>query len=94
MLKPLGDRVALKIEEKEQTVGGFVLAGSAQEKTKTAKVVAIGQGVRTLSGELVAPSVKVGDQVLVEAHAGIEVKDGDEKYVIVGEANILAIVEE
>ncbi|UJD03339.1 co-chaperone GroES [Streptococcus infantis] len=94
MLKPLGDRVVLKIEEKEQTVGGFVLAGSAQEKTKTAKVVAIGQGVRTLSGELVAPSVKVGDQVLVEAHAGIEVEDGDEKYVIVGEANILAIVEE
>ena len=94
MLKPLGDRVVLKIEEKEQTVGGFVLAGSAQEKTKTAKVVAIGQGVRALSGELVAPSVKVGDQVLVEAHAGIEVKDGDEKYVIVGEANILAIVEE
>ena len=94
MLKPLGDRVVLKIEEKEQTVGGFVLAGSAQEKTKTAKVVAIGQGVRTSSGELVAPSVKVGDQVLVEAHAGIEVKDGDEKYVIVGEANILAIVEE
>ena len=94
MLKPLGDRVVLKIEEKEQTVGGFVLAGSAQEKTKTAKVVAIGQGVRTLSGELVSPSVKVGDQVLVEAHAGIEVKDGDEKYVIVGEANILAIVEE
>ena len=94
MLKPLGDRVVLKIEEKEQTVGGLVLAGSAQEQTKTATVVATGQGVRTLSGELVAPSVKVGDQVLVEAHAGIEVKDGDEKYVIVGEANILAIVEE
>ena len=94
MLKPLGDRVVLKIEEKEQTVGGFVLAGTAQEKTKTAKVVAIGQGVRTLSGELVAPSVKVGDQVLVEAHAGIDIKDGDEKYIIVGEANILAIVEE
>ena len=94
MLKPLGDRVVLEIEEKEQTVGGFVLAGSAQEKTKTAKVVAIGQGVRTLSGELVAPSVKVGDQVLVEAHAGIDVKDGDEKYIIVSEANILAIVEE
>jgi len=49
MLKPLGDRVVLKIEEKEQTVGGFVLAGSAQEKTKTAQVVATGQGVRTLN---------------------------------------------
>ena len=94
MLKPLGDRVVLKIEEKEQTVGGFVLAKSAQEETKAATVVATGQGVRTLSGELVAPSVKVGDQVLVEAHAGIDVKDGDEKYLIVGEASILAIVEE
>ncbi|MFS9132550.1 co-chaperone GroES [Streptococcus infantis] len=94
MLKPLGDRVVLKIEEKEQTVGGFVLAKSAQEETKTATVVATGQGVRTLNGDLVAPSVKIGDQVLVEAHAGIEVKDGDEKYVIVGETNILAIVEE
>ena len=94
MLKPLGDRVVLKIEEKEQTAGGFVLAKSAQEETKTATVVATGQGVRTLSSELVAESVKVGDQVLVEAHAGIDVKDGDEKYIIVGEANILAIIEE
>ena len=94
MLKPLGDRVVLKIEDKEQTVGGFVLAGSAQEKTKTAQVIATGQGVRTLSGELVAPSVKAGDHVLIEAHAGIDVKDGDEKYLIVGEASILAIVAE
>ena len=94
MLKPLGDRVVLKIEEKEQTAGGFVLAKSAQEETKTATVVATGQGVRTLSGELVAPSVKVGDQVLVEAHAGIDVKDGDEKYLIVAEASILAIIQE
>ena len=94
MLKPLGDRVVLKIEEKEQTAGGFVLAKSGQEETKTATVVATGQGVRTLSGELVAPSVKAGDHVLVEAHAGIDIKDGDEKYLIVGEASILAIVEE
>lgn len=93
MLKPLGDRVVLKVEEKEQTVGGFVLAGSSQDKTKTAEVIATGEGIRTLNGDLVAPSVKVGDKVLVESHAGIEVKDGDEKYIIVGEANILAIVE-
>ena len=80
--------------KKNKTVGGFVLAGSAQEKTKTAQVVATGQGVRTLNGDLVAPSVKAGDRVLVEAHAGLDVKDGDEKYIIVGEANILAIIEE
>ena len=42
MLKPLGDRVVLKVEEKEQTVGGFVLAGASKADTKTAEVVAVG----------------------------------------------------
>ena len=58
MLKPLGDRVVLKVEEKEQKVGGFVIAGNGQAATKTAEVVAVGQGIRTLNGELVALSVK------------------------------------
>ena len=93
MLKPLGDRVVLEVEEKEQKVGGFVIAGAGQDATKTAKVVAVGEGIRTLNGELVAPSVKTDDTVLVESHAGIEVKDGEEKYLVVNEANILAIVE-
>lgn len=93
MLKPLGDRVVLKIEEKEEKVGGFVIAGNSHAATKTAAVVAVGQGVRTLTGELVAPSVKDGDKVLVESHAGVEVKDGEETYLLVSEANILAIVE-
>ena len=93
MLKPLGDRVVLKIEEKEEKAGGFVIAGNSHAATKTAAVIAVGQGVRTLTGELVAPSVKAGDQVLVESHAGVEVKDGEETYLLVSEANILAIVE-
>ena len=93
MLKPLGDRVVLKIEEKEEKVGGFVIAGNSHAATKTATVVAVGQGVRTLTGELVAPAVKAGDKVLVESNAGVEVKDGEETYLLVSEANILAIVE-
>ena len=44
MLKPLGDRVVLKIEEKEEKVGGFVIAGNSHAATKTATVVAVGQG--------------------------------------------------
>ena len=88
MLKPLGDRVVLKVEEKEQTVGGFVLAGASKADTKTAEVVAVGEGVRTLSGELIAPAVKAGDHVLVESHAGIEVKEWGRNYTIVGTANI------
>ena len=93
MLKPLGVRVVLEVEEKEQKVGGFVIAGAGQDATKTAKVVAVGEGIRTLNGELVAPSVKAGDTVLVESHVGTEVKDGEEKYLVVNEVNILAIVE-
>lgn len=93
MLKPLGDRVVVRFEEsKEQTAGGFVLAGASREATKEALVVAIGDGIRTLTGELVAPSVAVGDTVLVEHGAGVEVKDGEDKVALVREADILAIV--
>ena len=93
MLKPLGDRVVLKVEEKEEKVGGFVIAGNSHAATKTATVIAVGQGIRTLSGEFASPSIKAGDTVLVESHAGVEVKDGEEAYLLVSEATILAVVE-
>ncbi|MGX7776067.1 co-chaperone GroES [Streptococcus pluranimalium] len=94
MLKPLGDRIVVTFEElEEKSVGGFVLAGTSHDVTKTATVVSIGQGVRTLNGELVAPSVAVGDTILVESGAGVEVKDGDDKVSIIRESDILAIVE-
>lgn len=94
MLKPLGDRVVVKIiEEKEKTVGGFVIAGASQEKTKTAEVVAVGDGVRTLNGELVAPSVQVGQTILMDSFSGIDVKYDEQDYMIVRESDILAIVE-
>ncbi|MCI5870790.1 MULTISPECIES: co-chaperone GroES [Streptococcus] len=94
MLKPLGDRLVVKfVEEKEETVGGFVLAGASQEKTKKAQVLAVGEGIRTLTGELIAPSVAVGQTVLVDSLAGIEVKEDGEKLSIIREADVLAIVE-
>lgn len=92
-LKPLGDRVVVKFQENEEkTAGGFVLAGASHEATKVATVLAVGQGIRTLTGDLVAPSVSIDDKVLVESGAGIEVKDGDDKVTIVREADILAIL--
>lgn len=92
-LKPLGDRVVVKFQENEdKTAGGFVLAGASHEATKVATVLAVGQGIRTLTGDLVAPSVSIDDKVLVESGAGIEVKDGDDKVTIVREADILAIL--
>ena len=66
-LKPLGDRIIVRFEEtEEKTASGFVLAGASHETTKTAEVLAVGEGTRTLTGELIAPSVAVGDKSLLK----------------------------
>ena len=93
MLKPLGDRIVVKFEEvDETTASGFVLAGASHEATKTATVLAVGPGSRTLHGDLIAPSVAQGDKVLIENGAGLDVKDRNDKVSIVREADILAIL--
>ena len=93
MLKPLGDRVVLSVtEEKEQKIGGFVIAGASDDKTITATVVAVGEGTRTLNGDLIAPSLKAGDTVVFEPYSSVEVKDGDDTYAIVRESDVLAIL--
>lgn len=92
-LKPLGDRVVVQFEEtEEKTAGGFVLAANHQEATKVASVLAVGQGIRTLNGDLVAPNVAVGDKILVENGVGISAKDGNQKVTIIRESDILAIL--
>ena len=93
MLKPIGDRVVLKIEEKQEEVGGLLLAASHKDKTKTARVVATGEKFQSPSGAWYEPSVKEGDLVLLTTGAGLEVKDQGQAYLIVSEAEILAIVE-
>lgn len=94
MLKSLGDRVILKVEEeKEQTVGGIVLASNAKEKPQTAKVVAVGEGLTLENGTTVAPKVKEGDTVLFDKYAGTEVKHDGESYLVVHEKDLMAIVD-
>lgn len=93
MLKPLGDRLVIKaIEEKEETAGGFILAGASQDKTKKAQVLAVGEGVRSLNGDLIAPSVTEGETVLVDALAGVPVKEDGQDLLIIREADVLAVV--
>ena len=94
MLKPLGDRVVLKLRKKKskQLVVLSLLAPS-KERTQVAKLLQqVGDGARTLTGELVAPSVAAGDKVIIENGVGIEVKDDDNTVTIVREADILAIL--
>ncbi|KIS02687.1 co-chaperone GroES [Paucilactobacillus wasatchensis] len=94
MLKPLGDRVVLQAEqEEEKTVGGIVLASNAKEKPTTGKVIAVGEGHTLDNGEKVAPSVKEGDRVLFDKYAGNEVEYEGEKYLVVHEKDIVAIVD-
>ncbi|CAM4174053.1 molecular chaperone GroES [Streptococcus penaeicida] len=96
MLKPLGDRVVVRFEEeKEQTVGGFVLAGAQKESTRKAKVLAVSEtGMRTITGEVVPPSVQVGQEVLVESGHDLEVTLADDRLSIIRESDIIAIISE
>ena len=93
MLKPLADRVVLRIkEEEEKSLGGIVLASAAQEKPQVAEVVAVGPGKTTPHGIVIAPTVQVGDAVLFEKFAGTNVKFEGEDFLIIKESDILAIV--
>jgi len=92
-LKPLGDKVIVKrVEAETKTKGGIVLPDTAKEKPKRGKVLAVGEGRRTDKGELVKPSVKVGDEVLFTSFAGTEVTEDDDELLIMGQDDILAIL--
>ena len=92
-IKPLCDRVVIKMLESEETTkGGIVLPGSAKEKPQMAEVIEVGPG-GMVDGKEVKMEVKKGDKVIYSKYAGTEVKlDGDE-YIIVRQSDILAIVE-
>ena len=92
-IKPLLDRVVLKVEEaEEKTKSGIILTAKAQEKPQVAEVVAVGPG-GVVDGKDIVMEVAVGDKVLISKYAGTEVKvDGDE-YTILRQSDILAKVE-
>lgn len=88
-IKPLQDRVVVKMAEAEETTkGGIILSGSAKEKPEIAEVIEVGQGKAD-----VAMEVKKGDKVLISKYAGTNVKLDGEEYIIVKMEDILAVVE-
>ena len=92
-LVPLGDRVVLKqLEAEETTKSGIVLPGQAQEKPQQAEVIAVGPG-GVVDGKEVKMEVTVGDKVIYSKYSGTEVEIEDDKYVIVKQNDILAVVE-
>ncbi len=93
-LRPLGDRVVVKVVEKEErTKSGIVLPDTAKEKPQEGEVLAVGTGRVLDNGQKVPLEVKVGDRVIFSKYAGTEVKIEGEEYLILSERDILAIVE-
>ena len=92
-IKPLADRVVIKMLESEETTkSGIVLPGAAKEKPQMAEVVAVGPG-GVVDGKEIKMSVKAGDKVIYTKYAGTEVKMDGEEYILVKQSDILAIVE-
>ncbi|CAM4012555.1 co-chaperone GroES [Alkalicoccus chagannorensis] len=94
MLKPLGDRIVIEvIEQEEKTSSGIVLPDSAKEKPQEGKVVAVGGGRVTESGERVAPEIKQDERVLFSKYAGTDVKYEGKELLILRESDVLAVIE-
>jgi chaperonin GroES len=92
--KPLHDRVLVRrIESEDKTAGGLIIPETAKEKPQEGEIIAVGEGARKDSGELIAPAVKAGDRVLFGKWSGTEVKIDGEDLLIMKESDILGIME-
>ena len=94
MIKPLGDRIVIKvIEDTEQTSGGIFIPDSAKEKPQKGEVVAVGEGKLNDKNERQPMDVKVGDKILYAKYAGTDVKVDGTEYKILSINDALAIIE-
>jgi len=93
-LRPLGDRIVVKVLTcEEKTKGGIVLPDTAKEKPTEGEVKAIGSGKVLDNGQKLPIEVKVGDHIIFSKYAGTEVKIDGEEFVIFSERDVLAIIE-
>ena len=92
MIKPLTDKVLVKMKEKEETTKSGIILTASKEKPQIAGVIEVGPG-KIVDGEKEEMYVKKGDKVILNKYAGTEVKYENEEYLIVSQSDILAIVE-
>ena len=91
---PLHDRVLVRrIEGEEKTKGGLIIPETAKEKPAEGEVIAVGEGARRDTGELIAPSVKAGDRILFGKWSGSEVTLDGQEYLIMKESDILGLID-
>ncbi len=92
-IKPLGDRVVIKMVETEETTkSGIVLPGSAKEKPQIAEVVAVGPG-GVIDGKEIVMELSVGDKVITSKYAGTEIKLDGTEYTILKQGDVLAKIQ-
>ena len=92
-IKPLADRVVIKMCEAEETTkSGIILTNASKEKPQVAEVLSVGPG-GLVDGKDVVMTVKKNDKVLISEYAGTKVKIDGEDLIIVRQSDILAIVE-
>ena len=90
---PLGDKVVVKrLEAEEKTTGGILLPQSAQESPQQGRVLSVGDGRLLPDGQRAPHQVQEGDRVLFSSYAGTDVVVDDEQLLIMGEDDILAIL--
>jgi chaperonin GroES len=90
---PLHDRVLVRrIEGEEKTKGGLIVPDTAKEKPSEGEIIAVGEGARTESGELIPMAVKAGDRVLFGKWSGSEVRIEGEDLLIMKESDVLGII--
>ena len=92
-LVPLLDRVVLKqLVSEETTKSGIELPGQAKEKPQQAELIAVGPG-GVVDGKEITMQVKVGDKVIYSKYSGTDVELEEEKFVVVKQNDILAVIE-
>jgi len=92
-VKPLSDRILIRrMEEGEVKRGGIIIPDTAKEKPQQAEVIAVGPG-RFEDGKRIPPDVKKGDKVLIGRYGGTEIKLEGDDFLIISEAEILAIID-
>jgi len=93
MIKPLADRVLIKMKESEETTkSGIILSTAAKEKPQIAEVIEVGPG-GNVEGNNIVMYVKENDNVIISQYAGTEIKYEGEEYLILKQSDILAIIE-
>lgn len=94
MVKPVADRILIKmIENEETTKSGIILSNGAKEKPQTAEVIEVGPGINNIEGKKVEMFIKKGDKIIVNKYSGTEIKYEGEEYLIVKQDDVLAVVE-